>query len=69
MLTADAIHHFGTKTALARALYITPQALTDWGERVPPLRQLQLEKLTSGVLMADPVILAMFQGNSEAAKP
>lgn len=57
MLTKDAIEHFGTQSALARALGIKPPSISDWGETVPPLRQLQLERLTGGTLRADPSIL------------
>lgn len=57
MFTRDAIAHFGTQAALARALNIKPQSITDWGDEVPPLRQLQLEALLGGRLRADPSIL------------
>lgn len=53
MLTKDAIAHFGNSQAeLARALGIKPQSVTDWGDTVPPLRQIQIEKLTDGALKA-----------------
>lgn len=58
MLTKDAIAHFGTQAALAQALGIKQQSVADWGETVPPLRQLQLERITDGVLKAAPSILA-----------
>ena len=50
MKTADAVAHFGTKAAIARALGITPQALTQWGEHPPELAQFKLELLTNGAL-------------------
>lgn len=57
MLTTEAIEHFGSEAALARALGIKQQSVQDWGEVVPKLRQLQIEKLTDGKLKADPEIL------------
>jgi len=54
MLTKDAIAHFGNSQAeLARALNIRPQSVADWGAIVPPLRQIQIEKITRGKLKAD----------------
>jgi DNA-binding transcriptional regulator YdaS (Cro superfamily) len=57
MLTKDAIAHFGSQAGLARALNIKPPSVADWGETVPPLRQLQLEALTGGKLRAAASIL------------
>lgn len=56
MRTEDAIKHFGTASALARALKIKPPSIYGWGECVPKLRQLQLEELTGGELKADPAL-------------
>jgi transcriptional repressor of cell division inhibition gene dicB len=53
MLTKDAIAHFKTEAALARALGIRAQSVQDWGTVVPALRQLQLERITRGELRAD----------------
>lgn len=54
MRTQDAIEHFKSRRALAGALGIAPESTYGWGEFVPPLRQLQLEMLTSGALQAEP---------------
>lgn len=65
MLTKDAIQHFGTQAALARALNIRQQSITDWGDTVPPLRQIQLEKLTAGdphPLKASPDVFGVATG-------
>lgn len=43
--TEDAIRFFETKAALAKALNIQPQAITPWGEFVPPLRAFQLREM------------------------
>lgn len=61
MRTSDALEYFGGQrgalTALARALNIKPSSVCEWGETVPSLRQLQLERITGGALKADPTIL------------
>ncbi|MDP9511372.1 Cro/CI family transcriptional regulator [Pseudomonas protegens] len=49
-----AIDYFGSIPALAKALKITYEAVRQWGEEVPELRQYQLEKLTNGQLKAGP---------------
>jgi transcriptional repressor of cell division inhibition gene dicB len=58
MRTKDVIAHFGSQAAVARALGIAQPSVATWPEEPPPLRQLQLERLTSGKLRADPKILA-----------
>lgn len=51
MKTDDAIQHFGgKKIELARALGLSPSAITQWGDTVPELRQYQLERITGGAL-------------------
>lgn len=62
MLKKDAIAHFGTEAALAKALGIKPQSIQDWGEVVPELRQLQLERMTEGKLLAAPLVANPAQG-------
>jgi hypothetical protein len=57
MRTADVIAHFGSPSAVARALSIKPPSVYGWGETVPPLRQVQIETITGGKLKADPGIL------------
>lgn len=52
MKTADAIRHFGTQSALAKALGISKQAIAQWGERVPEGRAYQLQVITGGQLSA-----------------
>lgn len=52
MLTKDAVAHFGSQAALARALGITQPSVAGWGDVVPLGRQYQLEVLTSGALRA-----------------
>ncbi|MCO7217871.1 MULTISPECIES: Cro/CI family transcriptional regulator [Halomonas] len=55
MTTADAIKYFGGKKIdLARAIGVSPSAITQWGEDVPTLRQYQIERLSKGKLKARP---------------
>lgn len=53
MTKKKAIEHFGSISALARALGVTYEAVRQWGEVIPELRQYQLERLTAGALKAD----------------
>lgn len=54
MRTKTAIDHFGGKPSeLAKALGISPSAVSQWGDVVPELRQLQLEKITKGALKSE----------------
>jgi DNA-binding transcriptional regulator YdaS (Cro superfamily) len=51
----QAIEHFGSQSALARALGIEPPSVAEWkaNGRIPPLRQFQIESVTGGKLKAD----------------
>lgn len=53
MTRTQVIKHFGGKASIARALGISYAAVQQWGERVPELRQHQLEKITQGLLKAE----------------
>lgn len=46
------LKYFGTQAAIARALKIKPQAVTNWGGEIPMLRQYELERITDGKLKA-----------------
>ena len=48
MKTINVIRYFGTKTLVAEALGTTKQAVGQWGDTVPELRQYQLEIITKG---------------------
>lgn len=48
----DAIQHFGSVAALAKALNISPEAIYQWREDVPLGRDFQLQVLTNGKLKA-----------------
>jgi transcriptional repressor of cell division inhibition gene dicB len=53
----EALEWYGTKTRIAEALRIKLPSVAEWGNTIPPLRQLQLERLTKGGLRADDDIL------------
>jgi hypothetical protein len=48
--TRDAIAHFGTASALAKALGINRASVATWKTYVPQLRAFQLRELTGGKL-------------------
>jgi transcriptional repressor of cell division inhibition gene dicB len=51
MTKNEVIRKFGGARALAEALGISTQAVGQWGQEVPPLRQYQIrELLTSGMM-------------------
>lgn len=52
MRKEDAIRYFGNATKLARALGISKQAISKWGDDVPEGRDYQIEVLTGGALRA-----------------
>jgi len=52
MKTEDAVKIFGTKTAIAEALGITPNAVSQWGHKVPRRREYQIEKASGGQIKA-----------------
>lgn len=53
MKTKEAIQHFGTAAALAKALKISAAAVSQWGESVPMGRAYQIEVLSGGELKAE----------------
>lgn len=53
MLTKDAIAHYGSVAALAKALGIARVAPYQWGEYPPVRRQYELERLTEGALKVE----------------
>lgn len=53
MKTVDVVRFFGSKSKVAKELQLTKQAVGQWGEIVPELRQLQIELITSGQLRSE----------------
>lgn len=45
---ARAIRYAGSSVALAQILGVSKQAVSAWGERLPPLRVFQLRELKPG---------------------
>ncbi len=54
MLKKDVLDHYKTPAILAEALDISEQAISQWGDKVPPFRAAQIHKLTRGKLKFDP---------------
>jgi len=54
MKTKDAIEHFGSEAAVARALEISRQAVDQWGELVPILTAIEIQRITKDKLKVDP---------------
>ncbi|QEY25813.1 Cro/CI family transcriptional regulator [Neisseria zalophi] len=54
MLTKDVIDFYGTKIAVARALGISPSAVTQWKEIVPEKQAYRIQGLTGGKLKINP---------------
>ena len=57
-----AIDHAGSTGALAALLGIKSAAVSQWDEYPPDMRQLQIERLTSGALKAEPGCYARVVG-------
>jgi hypothetical protein len=53
MTTQEALDLYKTQQELAEALGIKQSAVSMWGKYPPPMRQLQLERLTRGRLKAE----------------
>jgi len=48
----SAVAHFGSKQELAKAIGVSPSAVSQWGKSIPSLRQFQIQALTNGELKA-----------------
>lgn len=57
MTKAEAIKFYTSQKRLADALGLTQPTISLW-KAVPPMTQLELEKLTGGALKADPAVWA-----------
>lgn len=53
MKTQDAADFFGSRVKLAKALGISPAAITGWGEYPPITRQYQIQVMSKNKLKAD----------------
>lgn len=52
MTTQEVIDYYGDQGSAANALGIYSSAISQWGDEPPALRQLQLERMTKGALIA-----------------
>lgn len=55
MKTQEAADFFGSRVKLAKALGVSPAAITCWGEFPPLPRQYQIQVMSKNKLKADPV--------------
>lgn len=58
MKKTTVIEHFGTATAVAEALHISPQAVSKWPEIIPEGAAYKLQVITAGRLAVDPSLYA-----------
>lgn len=54
MTKDEVIAHYGSQGLVADALGIKQPSVANWRDPLPELRQLEIERLTSGVLRAGP---------------
>ena len=54
MTKTEVVSHFGSLTAIAKALGLSVQAVQQWKETPPLAQQFRLEALTNGVLKVTP---------------
>ena len=50
----DVLAHFGSITAIAKAIGVSHAAVSKWDETIPQGRAFQIEVLTGGKLKAEP---------------
>lgn len=61
MWKTDVFNFYGSWTAIAKVLFITPSAVAQWPELIPEKYAYRLEKLTRGHLKVDPMLYLMAQ--------
>lgn len=61
----EVVVHFGSKSEIARILGISPQAVNNWGERIPPGAAIRLEKHSEGKIRA--IDMPVNLGDTDAA--
>ncbi|MDO4641691.1 MAG: Cro/CI family transcriptional regulator [Neisseria sp.] len=53
MRKVDVLKYYGTRTAIAKALRISPSAITQWPDIIPEKQAYKLERITKGGLTVD----------------
>lgn len=53
MTKTQAIHYFKGVSQIAKALGLTYEAVRQWPEEIPKLRQYEIERITAGALTVD----------------
>ena len=53
MTKTDAINYFGGVAKLAKAIDRTPQAISQWGEKIPDGMDYKIQVVTGGKLKVD----------------
>ena len=69
MKTRQAIEHYGSTSALAEALGVTPAAISQWGDYPPDGKQLLIERLSIGALKAESGALDRIIGLGKVGHP
>lgn len=63
MLKKDVIDFYGSKSAVARALNISPSAVTQWEDVVPEKQAYRIQILTGGRLKINPKLYPVQRAN------
>lgn len=61
MWKTEVFNYYGSWSAVARVLFITPAAVTQWPALIPEKHAYRLEKLTQGQLKVDPMLYIIAQ--------
>lgn len=68
MRKQQVIEHFkGKQVSIARALNLTPGAISQWGEIIPEAQAMKLERITGGALVYDPALYSSPNTSGAAA--
>lgn len=61
MWKTEVFNYYGSLSAVARALFIAPAAVSQWPELIPERQAYRIEKLTGGQLKVDPMLYLIAQ--------
>lgn len=54
-MKTEILNHFGSQKAMAMALNVERQTIRNWGDIIPPLYALVIERLTGGKFKAETI--------------